>query len=149
MGHFEDARQALVRYSSLVDDDRDQPAHAAQIADLSLELNDVATAIRWYEKSEALGPADATQLVRLAEAQIKARRTHDAEATLARALTKDPTNPKATALMRRLQPVVPGATGARGPTAAGGATVAGGATSAETSTGTPAAAPPPPAPQAR
>jgi tetratricopeptide (TPR) repeat protein len=104
MRHFEDARQALVRYSSLVDDDRDQPAHAAQIADLSLELNDVATAIHWYEKSEALGPADATQLVRLAEAQIKAHRTHDAEATLTRALTKDPMNPKAIVLIRRLQP---------------------------------------------
>jgi tetratricopeptide (TPR) repeat protein len=121
MGHFENARQALVRYTSLIDDDRDQPAHAAQIADLSLELNDVATAIQWYEKSEALAPADATQLVRLAEAQIKAHRTHDAEATLARALAKDPTNPKAAALMRRLQPIPTGTTGAGGATGASGA----------------------------
>jgi tetratricopeptide (TPR) repeat protein len=107
LGHFEDARQALIRYSALIDDDRDQSAHAAQIADLSIDLNDAAAAIWWYEKSEALAPADASQLARLAEAQMKAHRTHDAEATLARALAKDPTNAAAMALAKRLQPIQP------------------------------------------
>ena len=40
LGHLDDARQALLRYSILVDDDREQAAHAARIADLSLQLND-------------------------------------------------------------------------------------------------------------
>ena len=40
LGHLEDARQALLKYSILVDDDRDKAAHAVRIADLSLQLND-------------------------------------------------------------------------------------------------------------
>jgi tetratricopeptide (TPR) repeat protein len=107
LGHFEEARQALVRYSVLVDDDRDRAAHAARIADLSLGLNDAVTAIRWYEQSEALAPADATQLVRLAEAQVKTRRMQDAEATLARALAMDPDNAAAKLLSQRLEPSRP------------------------------------------
>jgi predicted TPR repeat methyltransferase len=74
---------------------------------LSIDLNDAAAAIWWYEKSEALAPADATQLARLAEAQMKAHRTRDAEATLTRALAKDPTNAAAMALTKRLQPIQP------------------------------------------
>jgi tetratricopeptide (TPR) repeat protein len=102
LGHLEEARQALVRYSVLVDDDRDEAAHAARIADLSLQLNDAATAVTWYEKSDALVPADATQLARLAEAQMKAGRTQDAQGTVTRALAKDPANATARALVRRL-----------------------------------------------
>jgi tetratricopeptide (TPR) repeat protein len=102
LGHLEEARQALVRYSVLVDDDRDEAAHAARIGDLSLQLNDAATAVTWYEKSDALVPADATQLARLAEAQLKAGRTQDAQRTVTRALAKDPANATARALARRL-----------------------------------------------
>jgi tetratricopeptide (TPR) repeat protein len=102
LGHFEDARQALIRYSVLVDEDSDEAAHAADIGDLSLDLNDAATAIKWYEKSEMLAPADATLLVRLAEAQFKTGRTHDSEVTLARAVAMDPTNAAAIALGRKL-----------------------------------------------
>ena len=74
LGHFEDARQALVHYSILVDDDREAAAHAARIADLSLRVNDPATAVAWYQKAAALGHADAFLLARLADAQARARR---------------------------------------------------------------------------
>ena len=57
LGHLDDARQALVRYSVLVDDDRDEAQHAVRIADLSMQLNDAAAAVAWYQKSDALGPA--------------------------------------------------------------------------------------------
>lgn len=109
LGHYEDARQALLRYSVLVDDDRDEAAHAARIADLSMQMSDPATAVTWYEKADALAPADATQLARLAEAQFKTGHPADAQATIARALAKEPNNAPAKALARRLPPIVPAA----------------------------------------
>jgi protein O-GlcNAc transferase len=101
-GHLEDARQALIWFSTLVDDDRDGAAHAARIGDLSLRLNDAATAVVWYEKSDALSPADASRLSRLAEAQMKSGRLEDARASATRALAKDPANVSAQAVARRL-----------------------------------------------
>ena len=68
LGHIDDARRALVQYSILVDDNREESAHAAQIADLSLQLNDAASAVAWYQKSDALDAGDAALLARLADA---------------------------------------------------------------------------------
>ena len=102
LGHLEDARQALVRYSVLADDDLNKAAHAARIADLSLQLNDAATAMQWYEKPETLSAADATQLTRLAEVQLKMGRAQDAPATVIRALAKDPASVPALALARQI-----------------------------------------------
>jgi len=84
LGHLDDARQALQKYAALVDDDHDQAAHAVQIAELSLQLNDPASAATWYEKSAALGEPDANLLARLADAQLKAGRVDAARHTLAR-----------------------------------------------------------------
>jgi Flp pilus assembly protein TadD len=103
LGHLDEARQALVRYSVLVDEDRDRAAHAARIADLSMALNDAASAVAWYQKSEALGTADAGLLVRLADAQAKAGQIEQARATVARALETYPDDAPARALARRLQ----------------------------------------------
>jgi tetratricopeptide (TPR) repeat protein len=72
LGHLDDARQALVGYSILVDDDRERRAHAARIADLSLQLNDAAAAVAWYQKCECLSGGDASLLARYADAQAKA-----------------------------------------------------------------------------
>jgi tetratricopeptide (TPR) repeat protein len=103
LGHLAEARQALLHYAVLVDDDRDGAAHAARIGDLSAQLNDAATAVVWYERSDALSPGDATQLARLADAQLKAGRSQDAQATAARALAKDPANASARSVARRVQ----------------------------------------------
>ena len=65
----DEARRALVRYSVLVDEDRDEAVHAARIADLSMQLNDATTAAAWYQKSDALRPSDASLLARMADAQ--------------------------------------------------------------------------------
>ncbi|MCM3880739.1 MAG: tetratricopeptide repeat protein [Vicinamibacterales bacterium] len=102
-GHLEEARQALIQYAALVDDDRDEAAHAELIGDLSVQMNDPATAVVWYKKSDVLSPADATGLARLADAQLKSGRTQDAQATAARALAKDPTDLSARAVSRRIQ----------------------------------------------
>lgn len=103
LGHFEDARQALVRYLVLVDDDADKAPHAARIGDLSLQLNDAPAAVTWYEKAEALTPTDVSLLARLADAQAKMGRVEDAQATITRALAKDPANVQARTIARRLQ----------------------------------------------
>ncbi len=103
LGHLEDARQALLQYSILVDDDRDQDAHAVRIADLSLQLNDAATAVSWYQKSAWLNSADAPLLARFADAQARAGQVEAARVTIRRALDKDPDSPSLRAIERRLQ----------------------------------------------
>ena len=102
-GHFDDARQALVHYALLVDDDPDSAAHAARIADLSLQLNDAAAAVAWYQKSDALSAADASLLARLADAQARAGQLDGARITAQRAIERDPANHSARAVARRLQ----------------------------------------------
>jgi tetratricopeptide (TPR) repeat protein len=103
LGHLDEARQALVKYSVLVDDDREQATHALRIAELSTQLNDPAAAVVWYQKSEALGASGPGVLVRLAEAQLKAGQVDSARATVQRALEKDPENAAARTLSRRVQ----------------------------------------------
>jgi tetratricopeptide (TPR) repeat protein len=103
LGHLDEARQALVRYSVLVDEDRDKASHAGRIGDLSMALHDVASAVAWYEKSDALRPGDVSVLVRLAYAQAKAGQLEHARSTVQRAIAKDPADAAARALARRLQ----------------------------------------------
>ena len=86
LGHLDEARQALVRYSVLVDEDRDEAAHAARIADLSMQLNDAAAAVAWYQKSDALRTGDASLLARMADAQSRAGQVETARATIKRAI---------------------------------------------------------------
>ena len=103
VGHVSDARQALLRYSLLVDDDREQAAHAAWIGDLSLLLNDAPAAVSWYRKAELAGTPDASLLARLADAHARAGQLDDARAAAERALEKDPNDPLARSIARRLQ----------------------------------------------
>ena len=103
LGHLDEARQALVKYSILVDDDRDDALHAARIADLSMQLNDATAAVAWYRRSDALRTSDASLLARMADAQWHAGETKDALVTLQRAVEKDPNHPLVRAVARRLQ----------------------------------------------
>ncbi len=103
LGHLDEARQALIKYSILVDEDRDEAARAARIADLSMQLNDAAAAVAWYHKSDALRPGDAPLLARMADAQLRAGLVEPARATISRAIEKDPDNPLVRAVAHRLQ----------------------------------------------
>ena len=103
LGHLDEARQALVTYSVLVDEGRHKAVHAARIADLSMQLNDAAAAAVWYQKSDALRASDASLLARMADAQWRAGQTDKALATLTRAIEKDPTHPLVRSVSRRLQ----------------------------------------------
>lgn len=103
LGHLDEARQALIKYSVLVDVDRDEAVHAARIADLSMELGDAATAAAWYQKSDTMRTSDASLLARMADAQWKAGQADHARATLKRAIDKDPAHPLVRSVSRRLQ----------------------------------------------
>ncbi len=104
-GSPEVARRALLDYQALEGeglDTRRRTMLAVRIGDLSLRVGDVPTAVAFYQRAAGASP-DAAILARLAEAQMLARDTDAARATLARALEKDPTNLTALALQRRLQ----------------------------------------------
>jgi tetratricopeptide (TPR) repeat protein len=103
LGHLDEARQALVRYSILVDDDRQESVRAARIADLSMQLDDATAAVAWYQKSDALGTSDASLLARMADAQSRAGQVDSARATIQRAIEKDPNHPLVRAVARRVQ----------------------------------------------
>jgi len=101
---LEDARQALLRYDALVDEDPGRAAHAQRIGDLSLSLNDPLSAVRWYLKSEALSPPQAEMLAHLADAQFRLGQIEAAKATLDRAMAKDDNDPAVRAVARQLPP---------------------------------------------
>ncbi|HET9469449.1 MAG TPA: tetratricopeptide repeat protein [Vicinamibacterales bacterium] len=103
LGHLDEARQALVKYSVLVDEDREEAVHAARIADLSMQLNDAVAAAAWYQKSDTLRTSDASLLARMADAQWRAGQTDKARTTLTRAIEKDPNHPLVRSVSRRLQ----------------------------------------------
>ena len=103
LGHLDEARQALIKYSALVDDDRDEAVRAVRIGDLSMQLEDAASAAAWYQRSDALRAADASLLARLADAQSRAGQAAPALATIKRALEKDPAHPLVNAVALRLQ----------------------------------------------
>jgi tetratricopeptide (TPR) repeat protein len=103
LGHLDEARQALVKYSVLADEDRDEAVRAARIADLSMQLNDAASAVAWYQKADGLRTSDASLLARLADAQSRAGQAQPALATIRRAIEKDPDHPLVRSVARRLQ----------------------------------------------
>jgi tetratricopeptide (TPR) repeat protein len=103
LGHLDEARQALVSYSVLVDEDRDEAVRAARIADLSMDLNDAVAAVAWYRKSDGLRAGDASMLARMANAHLHAGQVELARASIKRALDKDPNHPLVRSVARRLQ----------------------------------------------
>ena len=107
LGHYPVARQALLDYGVLRGDDDDprrRSAEAARLGDLSLKMNEPAAAATYFLKAADHSTADATLLARAADAQLRAGDRDAARATITDALEKDPNNPLALALARRLIP---------------------------------------------
>jgi Flp pilus assembly protein TadD len=102
-GNLDASRQALIDYAGLVADNADSAQHAARVARLSMQLNDPQTAIAWLERALRAAPDDVRMLTQLADAQIRAGDRVTAEATIARALAKDPSNAGLLALNRRVR----------------------------------------------
>lgn len=107
LGHYQAARRALLDYVALRGDDTDarrRASQAARIADLSLRLNQPAVAATYFLRASDASPSDASLLARAADAQFRAGDPDTARGTITNALAKDPTNPVALSVARRLIP---------------------------------------------
>jgi tetratricopeptide (TPR) repeat protein len=70
LNHLVLAREALVQSHALMpDDDRGRAGRTVLIGDLSMRLNDVGGAVRWYERALASAPDDAELLRKLDQAR--------------------------------------------------------------------------------
>jgi tetratricopeptide (TPR) repeat protein len=70
LNHLDLAREALVQCHALMpDDDRGRTGRIVLIGDLSMRLNDVDSAVRWYERALASAPDDAELLRKLDQAR--------------------------------------------------------------------------------
>ncbi len=108
LGHYAAARQALLDYAVLRGDELDarrRAAHSARLGDLSLRLNEPAAAATYFLRASDDSPSDAALLARAADAQLRAGDRDTARAPITNALAKDPANPTALTVARRLIPV--------------------------------------------
>jgi tetratricopeptide (TPR) repeat protein len=102
LGHYDEARKALLDYEVLRGDEADprrRSAHATRLGDLSLKVNDPAAAAIYFLR--AAGDADPVLLARAADAQLRAGDREAALATATKALEKDPKNALALTIERR------------------------------------------------
>jgi tetratricopeptide (TPR) repeat protein len=108
--HWDVARQALLDYQALhgaEDDARRRVAQSLRLGELSLKVNDPASAVRYFQLVEADSEGEPGVLTRLADAQWTAGQSDAARATVDRGLEKEPRNPQLLALRRRFGPVRP------------------------------------------
>ncbi len=105
-GHADIARRALLDYTALEGegpDGRRRAAFAARMADLSMQAGDPSTAVVWYQRALDAPGADASLLVKAAEAQLRSGAAAAARATVEKALEQDPLNRDGRALLRRIE----------------------------------------------
>jgi Flp pilus assembly protein TadD len=108
LGHYQIARRALLDYAALrgdAIDDRHRAVQDARLGDLSLRLNQPGAAATYFLRAADASPSDAALLARAADAQFRAGDADTARATITNALAKDPANPVALSVARRLIPV--------------------------------------------
>jgi tetratricopeptide (TPR) repeat protein len=101
--HFEPARAALIDYSALVTGDRDFPTRALRIGQLSLRLDDPATAMVWLTRAQPQLDDDARLYAAMAAAQQRLGDHAAARAALTRGLELAPGDAELTALGRSLR----------------------------------------------
>ena len=107
IGNYPAARAALLDYQALEGDPKDLRRRAQffrRIADLSLRTGDASEALSWFERSSGADPGvvDADFLVRLGDAQAQVGNAAAARESATKAITLDPANRAARALLRRL-----------------------------------------------
>jgi predicted Zn-dependent protease len=107
LGHYQIARGALLDYAALRGDEIDARRRAlqsARLGDLSVRLNQPGLAATYYLRAADDSPSDAALLARAADAQFRAGDADTARATITNALARDPANPVALSVARRLIP---------------------------------------------
>ena len=104
LGHFQEARQALLDFDVLRGDEADARRRltmAVRLGDLSIKLNEPATAMDYFVRAAAEPAADSTVLARLADAQWRSGDKAAARATVLRALERQPSDQALLTLRRR------------------------------------------------
>lgn len=101
-GRIQDARDALLKYATLMGDERPLAAVATQIADYSVRLGENALAVRWLDRAiDEAGPSAALQL-KLAEAAWRAGDVARAHQVIDEGLASEPSNRPLQQLKRRI-----------------------------------------------
>jgi len=101
-GHLPAARDALVKYVSLQDDDGQKRVLSGRIADLSLRVNDPAAAVVWAQRAIDPEHPEPSLLIVLADAQFRLGQTGAARAAVAEGLARDPRNRALLQLRRKI-----------------------------------------------
>jgi tetratricopeptide (TPR) repeat protein len=101
-GRIQDARDALLKYATLIGDEKPMAAVATNIADYSVRLGEPALAVRWLERAiDEAGPSAVLQ-VKLADAALRAGDFARARQVIDEGLASDPGNRQLEQLKRRL-----------------------------------------------
>jgi tetratricopeptide (TPR) repeat protein len=104
LGHYQAARHALLDYQALHGEDADARRRLTmevRLGELSMKLKEYQEAVSYFRRAAAEAAADASVLVRLADAQWRAGELDAARGTLQRALERAPADPQALLLKRR------------------------------------------------
>jgi tetratricopeptide (TPR) repeat protein len=101
-GHLNAARDALVRYLSLIDDDNQKRVLSGRIADLSLRIDDPAGAVVWARRALNEQNPQPPLLEVLAEAHLRLGQLNAARAAVAEGLSRDPRNRALLQLRRKI-----------------------------------------------
>jgi len=101
-GRVQDARDSLLKYATLIGDDKPLAAVAVQIADYSSQLGESKLAVRWLDRAiDEAGPSSALQL-KLAEAAWRAGDVARANQVIDEGLAAEPDNRALQQLKRRV-----------------------------------------------
>ncbi len=101
-GRLQEARDALLRYATLVGDEKPLATVATRIADYSVRLGEPALAVRWFDRAiDEAGPSAALQ-ARLAEAALRAGDATRAHQVVDEGLAAEPGNRSLQRLKQRL-----------------------------------------------
>jgi tetratricopeptide (TPR) repeat protein len=101
-GRIQDARDALLKYATLIGDEKPLAGVATQIGDYSVRLGEPALAVRWFDRAiDEAGPSPVLQ-VKLADAAFRAGDVVRAKQVIDEGLASEPDNRTLQQLKRRI-----------------------------------------------
>jgi tetratricopeptide (TPR) repeat protein len=101
-GRIQDARDALLKYATLIGDDKPLATVATQIGDYSMRLGEPTLAVRWFDRAiDEAGPSAMLHL-KLADAAWRAGDVARAHQVLDEGLASEPDNRPLQQLKRRI-----------------------------------------------
>jgi tetratricopeptide (TPR) repeat protein len=103
-GRIQEARDSLLKYATLVGDDRPITTVAVRIGDYSVRLGDPALAVRWFDRAIDEGGANTALQLKLADAAWRAGDVVRAHQVIDEALSAEPGNSALRQMKRRLPP---------------------------------------------